>query len=553
MAGLAQKHRILFYGFWLLIGLVQASFTELLDDEAYYWVFSRFLDWGYFDHPPMTALLIKMGYSFFQNELGVRLLIVLLSTLTIYFCELLLQKKEPFVFYAICFSMAVLQIGGFLAVPDIPLMFFTALFFLCYKRFVKEATVINTLLLGFVAACLLYSKYHAVLIVLFTLLSNFTLFKKGQTYAAGLVALLLFVPHLLWQYNHDWISFRYHLFESNVNPYKISYTTDYLLGQLLIAGPVVGFIFWVALFRYHTTSATERALKFTGIGIFFFFLLSSFRGRVEANWTAPAMIPLLVLSHQFLLQHLAWKKWMYRLLPITVILVIAVRIVIVVDILPAEAVRERFHQYKGWPQELRQKTNGLPVVFNSSYQKASKYWFYSGQMSFSLNQYFARRNNYNFWPVEDSIFNNAVYVLDHGIVYAGSDSILTGIGKLYYALDSSFHSFGKLMFRPEKKEYEIEEGKTEILRAAINVPLKYEAYLSKNPTADYPVKLGVFQQKWVKDIEVNASLQQLLVKKEIQVPINPDLPKGVYYLRFAVGSDAGFFTHNSDKIKLEVR
>lgn len=62
---LAKHHRLLFYGLWLLLGLLQAGLTELQDDEAYYWVFSRHLDWGYFDHPPMTALLVKAGYAIF--------------------------------------------------------------------------------------------------------------------------------------------------------------------------------------------------------------------------------------------------------------------------------------------------------------------------------------------------------------------------------------------------------------------------------------------------------------------------------------------------------
>ena len=69
-----KNHRFLFYSSWIILGLIQSRFTELLDDEAYYWVYSKFLDWGYFDHPPMVALLIKLGYSIFQNELGVRLL-----------------------------------------------------------------------------------------------------------------------------------------------------------------------------------------------------------------------------------------------------------------------------------------------------------------------------------------------------------------------------------------------------------------------------------------------------------------------------------------------
>ena len=117
-----------------------------------------------------------------------------------------------------------------------------------YKKYLQNASWLNVVLLGFVAACLLYSKYHAVLILFFVLISNLKLLRDVKIYIAGLIALLLFVPHIYWQYQHDWISIRYHLFESNVNPYRVSYTTDYILGQLLIAGPIAGFFLWPAFF-----------------------------------------------------------------------------------------------------------------------------------------------------------------------------------------------------------------------------------------------------------------------------------------------------------------
>ena len=123
------KHRILFYGLWLLLGLVQSGLTELQDDEAYYWVYGQYLDWGYFDHPPMIGLLVKAGYSIFPNELGVRLFPLLLNFFSLVIIEKLIDKKNSFLFYAIVLSVAVLQVTGFAAVPDIPLIFFTALFF----------------------------------------------------------------------------------------------------------------------------------------------------------------------------------------------------------------------------------------------------------------------------------------------------------------------------------------------------------------------------------------------------------------------------------------
>src|SRR6185503_7783085 len=115
----SKHHRLIFYGSWIILGLIQSRFTELQDDEAYYWVYSKYFDWGYVDHPPMTGLLIKMGYAIFPNELGVRLFPFLLNVLSLVIIENLLSKKKSVLFYVIALSIAVIQIAGFTAVPDI--------------------------------------------------------------------------------------------------------------------------------------------------------------------------------------------------------------------------------------------------------------------------------------------------------------------------------------------------------------------------------------------------------------------------------------------------
>ena len=115
----------------------------------------------------MIALLIKIGTTVLSGELAVRFVPLLLSTATIYITEKLAAIKHPFLFYAIVLSVAVLQVSGFVAVPDVPLMFFTALFFLVYKSYLQNPSWRNAMLIGVVAACLLYSKYHGVLVLFF--------------------------------------------------------------------------------------------------------------------------------------------------------------------------------------------------------------------------------------------------------------------------------------------------------------------------------------------------------------------------------------------------
>ena len=77
---------------WLVINWLQAAFTELDPDEAYYWMYSKVLDWGYFDHPPFLAVLINVGYGLFPSELGVRFMVALLQPISFYFIWLILDK-----------------------------------------------------------------------------------------------------------------------------------------------------------------------------------------------------------------------------------------------------------------------------------------------------------------------------------------------------------------------------------------------------------------------------------------------------------------------------
>jgi 4-amino-4-deoxy-L-arabinose transferase-like glycosyltransferase len=45
----------------LVLRLLAAAWTPLTFDEAYYWIWSKHLAGGYYDHPPMVALVIRAG------------------------------------------------------------------------------------------------------------------------------------------------------------------------------------------------------------------------------------------------------------------------------------------------------------------------------------------------------------------------------------------------------------------------------------------------------------------------------------------------------------
>lgn len=365
----------------------------------------------------MIAILIKAGYAIFQNELGVRLFSIILTTSSLFITERLIANKNPLLFYAICVSLALPQIGGMIAAPDAPLMFFVACFFLAYKKFINNRSIANTLLLGVLISLMFYTKYHALLVVLFTAFSNVKLFKYYQSYLACLFALILFIPHIYWQHDNGYPSIIFHLFERSAPDYNVWYTAEYIIGQLLLAGPLTGWLLMFAAFLYKPISPVERALKFCMIGFYLFFLISTFRGKAEANWTIPAFIGLIVLSHQYLLTHFELRQLLYKSVPVTFAIVMAARLVMMAELAPAWWIfKDEFHRNKQFAQQVRTRAKDRPTIFIDTYQKPSKYWFYSGDTALALNTPTYRRNNFNYWPVEENYIGRPAYIDRLGLI-----------------------------------------------------------------------------------------------------------------------------------------
>ena len=549
-----RHHRKWFYVFWILIGIVQAARTNLIGDEAYYWLYSRYLSWGYFDHPPMTALLVKAGYAVFQNELGVRLLSVVLNMFTILILDVLTERKNPFLFYSTVVGITAFQVLGFLAVPDNALLFFTALFFYAYKKFVNRQALMNILFIAFATVLLLYTKYQGVLVIIFTLVSNIRLLAKRQTWLAGLFALLFYAPHLYWQWQNDWIGIRYQLLENNVNAYKISFTTDYVLGQLLLAGPLIGVLLLPAALAYTPQNKIDKALKFTMVGIYAFFFISTFRGPSEVNWPAPALIPLTILSYHYFLGHGRFLKSLQVIAGISLVLTLAFRIYMMFDVGPDNGVKNRFHAASRWVPELEKKTGNYPVIFTNSYQYPSLFWFYSGKPSHEIHYYTSKETNFNLWHTDLNLLGKPVFFATREISSPYKDSVLVGKEWLRLWYDSSFSPMGKMTVHAEKNRYIIRKGEALPMRIYASFPEIYRPYLDSHPSLPSQLVLGVAEgKKEIKEIETGITVYQLITGESLAIVADTkDLPAGDYTIRFTIRLKNYLEGHNSMKLRLKV-
>ncbi|PUZ20434.1 Dolichyl-phosphate-mannose-protein mannosyltransferase [Chitinophaga costaii] len=548
-----DQYKNLFLLLWLLLGLLQACYTELMDDEAYYWVYSRHLDWGYFDHPPMIALLIKMGYALFHNELGVRLLVVLLNVATLWLLQRMLPQKDNRLYYWLLGAMGAMQVGGMIAVPDLPLIFFATYFFLVYRNFLQKQNWKNTLLLGLSMALMFYSKYHGILLVFFIVLSNLNLLRVFRFYVAVAITTVLFFPHLYWQYSHHFPSLQYHLVERNAVVYQSAFTTDYLIGQVLLFGPVAGWLLLYYGIACPLKTAFERGLKYCLIGVLLFFLLSTLKGRVEGNWTVMLFTPVMYLAHQYILRRRVSRKPLYILVPITLLIVIAARIYLVYDFIPGIRIRPEVHNNKNWTARLQQQAAGRPVVFINSYQLPSKYMFYTGETAYCVNDRASRRNQYNFWDTETQLWGKPALVVFHQEDYLPvTDSLILPYIRLHEYASPRYYSYQLIQFETNTATRAVKTNADLHFRLAVKN--NYASSIAYD-TANIPL-IGysfLHLEDELPPVKTALTLPAVLGQDSVDIAVKAPATPGLYKLKFSVFDSPLPPTHNSQNITLNVQ
>src|SRR4029078_9894213 len=133
-------------GFLFVIKLILAFVLELGNDEAYYWLYSQYLQWNYFDHPPMVAVSIRlftMNLFLEQYEGFLRLGSIVGAVLSSWFlfrAVALLHSERAGWFAAVLYNISFYSgiTAGLYILPDSPQMVFWTLALLLIARITKE-------------------------------------------------------------------------------------------------------------------------------------------------------------------------------------------------------------------------------------------------------------------------------------------------------------------------------------------------------------------------------------------------------------------------------
>ena len=513
---------------WMIINFIQAAVTGLFDDEALFWMYGQRPAWGYYEHPPMVGILIRAGYELFHNEYGVRFFFVILNTLSFYLVSRLAGVKDPLLFAALAFTTLIAQAGGFIAAPDVALLFFTILFFLVYKKLLEKDDIPLAVLWGMVMAAMIYSKYNGILVILLTILSNYRLLKNKSFHIAAISGIICMIPHILWSFRNGHPAAYYYLFERNFEQFNlIKYFSEYFIGQIVLYGPVMAFVLFWAMIVFKPKDAFDKSLKFTAIGIFMFFMAYTFRGKVEPSWTVPAFAPLLIMAYRTFDGRIKSRKRIMAMAAISLVFVAGFRIYLVYDYLnlPRDLVNlSELYGWDKWAGEVEKRAGGRPVLFLNSCQSASKYIFYKGKPAYTMEDYAAHRTQYYYWSDDEkNLQGRDIMVIDFmpsrqlpdKRSFKSDNHIIT-----YYGYWDNFRSHYKLGLRFKLKNLRFPANSTITLPVTIINP--YNETIRFNEDKRMPAWLVYhihYRDKFVAQMVPSTDITNMIIPARARIPV----------------------------------
>lgn len=385
----------------VLLGFLLTAGVGLMPDEAQYWTWSLFPDWGYYSKPPGIAWQIFLGTHLFgSNELGVRILSLLLPIpmallIKKIVCSLTSDTRTGYL-TGLAFLLSPLGMSAsILATTDGGLLLFglAAVYFA-----LQENSPIRT---GISLALGALWKWMA-----FSLLIPITLYKcirREWSVSAFLItclaALLGLLPSLLWNIHHGFATFRhvggtlFNIHSSHPAPNPLFF---FLAGVLLISP---GF-FLLSLPPFFSWKKDKALLvKISVITIFGSLFIASFFRKMQGNWAVLGQIFLFPLMGCYLAA--AKRKWPFYA---SVLVSLALQTLFLAGPYVKGPLFEKNPLRQGIGIE--KLTDALAVsgyrpghfLFSDRYQTVSQAWFYTKEKIYFLNLSHLRYNQYSFWP-----------------------------------------------------------------------------------------------------------------------------------------------------------
>jgi 4-amino-4-deoxy-L-arabinose transferase-like glycosyltransferase len=209
--------RTFLWVFWLslLLKVALSAAVPLTGDEAYFVLWGRNLDYGYYDHPPMCGWIVHTMLYLGSTPVVLRLPAVVFSQLVGLGILMAVRRLAPEKAHlaSTLYLLSPLNVLNVLMTTDTPLFLFAfgsaAFFAVGMKTGGRRLFAAAGVFLGLA----LLSKYFAVLIALAFAVHVIVLDRSRRAWTGLALTALTAVPfalvHAAWNYTHSWATFTF--------------------------------------------------------------------------------------------------------------------------------------------------------------------------------------------------------------------------------------------------------------------------------------------------------------------------------------------------------
>ena len=362
----------------LIIRLLFISNTLLINDEAYYAIYARHLAWGYVDHGPIVAYLIKLFTLIWENSFTVRLgATTLMSVLTIilyYFGKKYFNTETGIVLSLSLTANMLFHTNSIVITPDVPMTFFTILAMMFYYLAYcvnKKYIYIGGGMLGLAVLSKISALFPAIGIALYPILikEKRHWLKNIHYYGSFTLAFLIFLPFIIWNFQNDFAFVRNqgsHIYRGG----GFGHFINLWLGLAVISGPLFFYFSVIKPFANLKSwkSSSDSIQFFTIVTIvpLSYFLGHSLFSKFELNWPAPVFLSgLFLLALQI---NNSQKRFYYAQIIYSLLLIFIITVQTFKPILPVKGdadITNRYYMYDGFLKGLEKFLNENPELSNT--------------------------------------------------------------------------------------------------------------------------------------------------------------------------------------------
>lgn len=329
----------------LLVKLLIAALLPMTGDEAYFVLWGRHLDYGYYDHPPMAGWLTWLMLQFSGQTLSVRLPGIateLLIAVGLYaqWRRVDVQKAR---LIALVFSFSPLSLIFVFTLTDTGCMLFAAASYFAAAQALQVRQLpgescahpglayVWSALAGVALGLAFLSKYFAVFLGLAYLIHFFLI--QRSAWRLGILLVLVAIPfgllNLYWNLNHCWSNVLFNVVNRNRGEAGIQWSDvlsySVMMGYVVL--PPMALAWWRGFREQHPVvlDAGIRLAQVIVSTALIGFLVVSFKKTIGLHWVLWFYPMLLVgLFATPVQQWHAWLRWMSWLSTAHVVLILII-------------------------------------------------------------------------------------------------------------------------------------------------------------------------------------------------------------------------------------